>query len=122
MPKEEIANLALRRTLFFPSAEIYAGSPSGFWEFGPVGNAIREKIVALWRKQLVEKEGMLEISGSEILPEAVFRASGHLLNFTDPIVQCRKCNSLHRADKLIEANTKGIVPESLGSQELGNLI
>ena len=122
MPKEEIANLALRRTLFFPSAEIYAGSPSGFWEFGPVGNAIREKIVALWRKQLVEKEGMLEISGAEILPEAVFRASGHLLNFTDPIVQCKKCNSLHRADKLIEAYSKGIVPESLGTAELDGLI
>lgn len=122
MPKDETANLALRRTLFFPSAEIYAGSPSGFWEFGPVGTAIRERIVALWRRQLVEKEGMLEISGAEILPEAVFRASGHLDNFNDPIVQCLKCNSLHRADKLIEAHSKGIVPESLSTTELDKLI
>ena len=122
MPKEEIANLALRRTIFFPSAEIYAGSPSGFWEFGPVGTAIRERIVALWRRQLVEKEGMLEISGAEILPEAVFRASGHLQNFDDPVVQCLKCNSLHRADKLIEAHSKGVVPESLSTTELDKLI
>ena len=122
MPKEEISNLALRRTLFFPSAEIYSNSPSGFWEFGPDGEAIRRKIVHFWRKALVEKEGMIEVSGAQILPEAVFRASGHLENFNDPIVQCRKCNALHRADKLIEAHSKGIVPESLSTKELDKLI
>jgi len=73
-------------------------------------------------KQLVEKEGMVEIFGSQILPEKVFEASGHLQNFNDPIVQCTKCNSLHRADKLIEVHSKDIVPESLGTAELDKLI
>ncbi len=122
MPKEEIANLALRRSLFFPSADIYSKAPSGFFEFGPDGETIRRKIVNLWRKQLVEREGFVEIFGSEILPEAVFKASGHLQNFNDPIVQCEKCNSLHRADKLIEAHSNGIVPESLSTKELDKLI
>lgn len=122
MPKEEIANLALRRSLFFPSAGIYPGAPSGFFEFGPDGETIRRKIVNVWRKQLVEREGMVEIFGSQILPEPVFEASGHLENFNDPIVQCRKCNSLHRADRLIEAHSKGIVPESLSTKELDKLI
>jgi glycyl-tRNA synthetase len=122
MPKEEIANLALRRSLFFPSAGIYSGSPSGFFDFGPDGETIRRKIVNLWRKQLVEREGFVEVFGSQILPEAVFKASGHLQNFNDPIVQCKKCNSLHRADKLIEAHSKGIVPESLSTKELDTLI
>ncbi len=122
MPKEEIANLALRRSLFFPSAGIYAGSPSGFFDFGPDGETIRRKIINLWRKQLVEKESMFEIFGSQILPEPVFRASGHIQNFNDPIVQCSKCNSLHRADKLIEVHSKGIVPESLSTTELDKLI
>ena len=122
MPKEEIANLASRRSLFFPSAEIYAGSPSGFFDFGPDGETIRRKIIGLWRKQLVEKEGILEIFGSQILPEQVFKASGHLENFNDPIVQCTKCNSLHRADKLIEAHSNDIVPESLSTTELDKLI
>jgi len=76
----------------------------------------------LWRKQLVEREGFVEVFGSQILPEAVFKASGHLENFNDPIVQCKKCNSLHRADKLIEVHSKGIVPESLSTVELGKLI
>ncbi len=122
MPKEEIANLALRRSLFFPSAEIYAKSPSGFWEFGPDGETIRRKVIGLWRKQLVEREGFAEIFGAQILPEPVFKASGHLQNFNDPIVQCKKCNSLHRADKLIETHSKDIVPESLSTKELDKLI
>jgi len=56
MPKEEIVNLALRRSLFYPAAEIYANSPGGFWDFGPDGHTIRRKVVELWRKEFVEKE------------------------------------------------------------------
>jgi len=122
MPKEEITNLALRRALFFPSAEIYPSAPSGFWEFGPVGNAIRRKIVDFWRKELVEKEGMMEIDGAQILPEDVFKASGHLESFNDPIVQCKKCHALNRADKLIATVSGDTVPESLATPELDKLI
>lgn len=119
---EDLMNLALRRSLFYPAAEIYSGAPSGFWEFGPVGEKIRSKVIDLWRKELVEKEGFLEIHGAQILPEAVFKASGHLASFSDPIVQCKKCNSLHRADQLIAEKTKDIVPESMAIEELSALI
>ncbi|MCX6798560.1 MAG: glycine--tRNA ligase [Candidatus Diapherotrites archaeon] len=122
MPKEDLVNLALRRSLFYSAAEIYAGSPSGFWEFGPVGEKIRRKIIDLWRKELVEREGFLEIFGAQILPEAVFKASGHLASFADPIVQCKKCNATHRADQLIAEKTNGIVPESMSTEELAKLI
>jgi glycyl-tRNA synthetase len=122
MPKEEINNLALRRALFYPAAEIYPDSPSGFWEFADAGEKIRRKIVDLWRKELVEKEGFIEIFGAQVLPEAVFRASGHLESFSDPIVQCKKCNSLHRADSLIAEKTGKVVPESLAATELDKLI
>ena len=66
MPKNEINNLALRRALFFPSAEIYSSAIAGFFEFGPVGASIRRKIIDFWRKELVEKEGFEEISGSQL--------------------------------------------------------
>ncbi|GAG52509.1 unnamed protein product, partial [marine sediment metagenome] len=56
MPKEELFNLALRRQLYFPAAEIYADAPAGFWDFGPIGVRIRNRIVELWRKELIEKE------------------------------------------------------------------
>ncbi len=112
MPKEEIINLALRRSLFYPSAEIYANAPSGFWEFGPDGEKIRRKVIDFWRKELVEKEEFQEIYGAQLLPEKVFEASGHLQSFNDPIVQCNKCHALHRADKLIEETSKESIPES----------
>ena len=122
MPKEEFQNLALRRNLFYPAAEIYSSAPAGFWDFGPDGATIRRKVIDFWRTELVQKERFLEIYGAQILPEAVFRASGHLESFNDPIVQCKKCNSLHRADKLIADAANDIVPESLSTPELDALI
>lgn len=122
MPKEEIQNLALRRALFFPTAEIYAERLAGFWDFGPDGTRIRRKIIDLWRKKLVEKEGFVEIHGSQILPERVFLASGHLQNFNDPIVQCKKCHAFFRADQLIQDSINTIVAEAISTDELNALI
>lgn len=122
MPKEEIFNLALRRALFYPSAEIYANALSGFWDFGPVGETIRRKIINFWRNELVEKEGFVEIFGAQILPEIVFKASGHLESFNDPITQCRKCHSFYRADKLIEEKTGKEMPEASPVEEFTKAI
>jgi len=122
MPKEEIANLASRRSLFYPSAEIYPNAPSGFWNFGPDGETIRRKVVEFWRNELVEKEGFFEVNGCQILPEPVFKASGHLENFNDPLVQCSKCHSLNRADELIELATKEKIPESMDTKKMDKLI
>ncbi len=122
MSHEEITNLALRKGFYFPTAEIYADSPGGFWEFGPLGERIRQNILKVWRRELVEREGFVEINGSQILPEKVFQASGHLENFNDPIVQCKNCHSLFRADNLIQNKINEIVPESISTKELDSLI
>ncbi|MFA4907322.1 MAG: glycine--tRNA ligase, partial [archaeon] len=116
--KETALNLCLRKSIFYPAAEIYANSPSGFYDFGPVGERIRRKVVGEWRRRMVESEGMLEILGAQILPEEVFRASGHLENFSDPIVQCVKCHSIYRADKLIEEKTGHAFPEATGEKQM----
>jgi glycyl-tRNA synthetase len=122
MGSQDILNLASRRSLFYPSAEIYSDSLAGFWDFGPYGATIRRKIIDVWRQHFLQKEGFVEIYGAQILPEPVFKASGHLDNFNDPIVQCKKCHSFFRADKLIEEKTGENVPESLGVKELGDMI
>ncbi len=111
MPYADVQNLALRRGLYFPSAEIYADAPAGFFYYGPEGTRIKQRLVQFWRKCLVENEGIYEIDGSIVLPEAVFRASGHLENFADPLVTCTKCNTPFRADKLIEEALKTEIPE-----------
>src|SRR3989338_2781977 len=119
---ERIMELASRRSIFYPAAEIYPNSPAGFWDFGPVGQAIRRKIVEVWRHEFVQKESMLEISGAQILPVTVFEGSGHVRSFADPVVRCLKCKRYERADHLISENIKKIVPESLPLEELEELI
>lgn len=110
MTYEDVMNLAVRRGLFFPTAEIYPNVPAGFFEFGPEGTKIRNKIIQFWRNELVEKEQALEIFGSIILPEIVWKASGHLDNFNDPIV-LGSDGTPYRADKLIEEKINHEIPE-----------
>ncbi len=64
-----------------------------------------------WRRHLVEKNEMMEIRGSQIMPQAVFESSGHLKGFSDPLTQCQKCHSMHRADKIISQATGEHIPE-----------
>jgi len=100
-----LVNLALRRSIFYPANEIYE-SPAGFYDYGPYGAAIKRKIVEGWRRQLLQKEKFLEIDGAMTMPEDVFKASGHLTDFNDPMTQCTKCNTIHRADQLLAEKGK----------------
>ncbi len=114
--------LMLRKSFFFPSAEIYGSGFGGFWDFGPYGTAIKRKIVELWRKELVEKENFLEVDGSLVLPKAVFDASGHSANFNDPLTQCGKCNSHYRADSLLSDHVNVNFPEGTPAEKFDKLI
>ncbi|NIO21468.1 MAG: glycine--tRNA ligase [Candidatus Aenigmarchaeota archaeon] len=118
---ENIHELADQRGLFFPSAEIHS-PPSGFWDFGHLGTILRRKITDLWRKEIVRKTDSLEIEGCLILPKQNFEASGHLKGFVDPLIQCKKCHKIFRADKLIEKKSKKEIPEALGTKEFDGLI
>lgn len=115
---EDAVNLALRRSLFYPSSEIYANSPAGFYNYGPYGCAIKRKIIESWRKELVQKENMLEIDGTICMPADVFKASGHLTGFNDPITKCKKCGAVYRADKLLTEITKKEFKEAMEEEEL----
>jgi glycyl-tRNA synthetase len=117
MSFEEATRLAQQRGFFFKSAESYPNSPAGFLDYGPLGVALRNRLVQLWRRVVVKRDGMIEIDGAQILPRAVFEASGHLASFSDPFVRCSKCGSVFRPDKLLEEKTKRQVPEKLGDAE-----
>ncbi|MBD3361509.1 glycine--tRNA ligase [Candidatus Woesearchaeota archaeon] len=114
---EDVVNLALRRSLFFPASEIYQNAPKGMFDYGPYGASIKRKVVDLWRKELVQKENFLEIDGAQIMPVDVFKASGHLKNFNDPVVQCLKCSSVFRADQLINEIAGKELPEAMANEE-----
>jgi glycyl-tRNA synthetase len=114
--------LALERGFYFPSCEIYADAPAGFWEYGPRGVSIKNKFIELWRRELVRRDGMMEIDGSQIMSKSVFVASGHIGNFTDPIIKCKKCNSTFRADRYITEKAGENVPERTADKEISQLI
>lgn len=119
---EKVTELALRRGFYFPSAEIYSGTPAGFYEYGPMGATLKRKFIELWRNLIVKYDDMLELDGTVTLPEVVFKHSGHLENFVDPIVECKKCKTIHRADALIESKTKKMIPEALPIKEFDKLL
>jgi glycyl-tRNA synthetase len=119
---EEVMKLALERGFYFPSCEIYSDAPAGFWEYGPTGVSMKNKFVELWRRELVRRDGMIEIDGCQIMSKSVFVASGHIGNFTDPIVKCTKCGSTFRADRYITEKTGENVPEKMTNEEIDALI
>lgn len=122
MNYEAVMKLALERGFYFPSCEVYADSQAGFWEYGPAGVSLKNKFLELWRRELVRRDAMLEIDGSQIMSKSVFEASGHLGNFADPIVRCTKCKSTFRADKMIAEITQIEIPESAPLQEFDDAI
>jgi len=119
---DKLSELAIRRGFYFPAAEIYPETPAGFWDYGPLGSALKRRIIDAWRKIIVKRDEMLEIDGAQILPESVFEASGHLKSFVDPLTECKKCRKIFRADRLIQDKTGKLVPEALSSEELDGLI
>jgi len=119
---DDATSLALRRAIFYQASEIYSSAPSGLYDFGPHGQAIRRNIAAFWRRQLVQRNQMLEIQGAQIMPKAVFESSGHLTGFSDPLTQCQKCHAMHRADKIVSDATGLQVPEGTQEAKLDELI
>ena len=105
---EDIQRVCLQRGIIFPTAEIYS-TISGFYEFGPVGFLLKKKLIDHWRESFVKSDdNIFEMEGCTVLPEKVFVAYGHLKSFIDPIIQCKKCKSLLKADDFIREKT-GII-------------
>ena len=122
MNYEEVMKLALERGFYFPSCEVYSDANAGFWEYGPSGVSLKNKFLELWRRELIRRDGMMEIDGSQIMSKSVFEASGHLGNFADPIIKCTKCNSTFRADRTIAEIANIEIPESADLNEFDNAI
>ncbi|MBR9682079.1 MAG: glycine--tRNA ligase [Candidatus Aenigmarchaeota archaeon] len=113
----DMESLAKRRGIFWQSSEIYGGL-SGFYEYGHIGTLLKRKIENIWRQYFLNlDDNFFEIEPSSIMPEKVFKASGHLDNFVDPIAKCKKCGTEHRADHIMEEflkeNFEGMTAEQL---------
>jgi glycyl-tRNA synthetase len=97
---EEIVALAKRRGFIFQSSEIYGGV-NGIWDYGPVGVEMKRNIrEAWWRDMVTLRDDVIGVETSVIMHADVWRASGHLENFTDQMVDCRTCKKRFRAEQL----------------------
>ncbi len=100
---EKVVSLAKRRGFIFPGSEIYGGLANS-WDYGPLGTELKNNIKQLWWKRFVQsRDDMVGIDAALIMNPKVWEASGHLKNFSDPLVECRKCHSRWRVDALHES-------------------
>ncbi|MEE9415680.1 MAG: glycine--tRNA ligase [Acidimicrobiales bacterium] len=101
---DKIVNLSKRRGFVFQSAEIYGGFRSTY-DYGPIGVLLLRNVKDQWWRQMVQlRHDVVGLDASILSPPAVWEASGHLDNFTDPLVDCRECNERFREDKLEDRN------------------
>lgn len=99
---ETIVNFAKSRGFIYQGSEIYGGL-SNTWDYGPLGINMKNNIKNLWIKKFVTetRENVL-IDAAILMNPKVWKASGHIDGFSDPLIDCKKCKTRHRADKLIE--------------------
>ena len=104
----KIVSLCKRRGYIFQSSEIYGGLKSCY-DYGPLGVELKRNIAAEWWRDVVyERENVVGMDGSIMMHSDVWKASGHLAGFSDPLVDCKNCKERFRADKqpTIEPGTK----------------
>jgi glycyl-tRNA synthetase len=105
---ETIVSLAKRRGFVFPSSEIYGGLGSA-WDYGPLGVELSNNVKqAWWRWMVYERDDIEGLDSSIILNRLVWKYSGHEETFNDFLVDCRKCKSRFRFDKLLEENRSAL--------------
>lgn len=99
---QKIVALCKRRGFVYPGSEIYGGL-ANTWDFGPLGLALKKNVKDLWWREFVEKEDRIYgLDGGIILSPKVWEASGHVENFTDPLVECKSCHTRFRSDQITD--------------------
>ncbi len=97
---EKISSLAKRRGFVFPSSEIYGGA-GATWDYGPLGVELKNNVKrAWWRSMVQERDDIVGLDGAILMHPRVWEASGHVENFTEPLVECANCKHRYRADEL----------------------
>ena len=113
---ETLVSLCKRRGFVFQSSEIYGGTGS-CWDYGPLGVELKNKIKHVWWRDFVQRRpDMVGLDASILMHSSVWKASGHVDHFTDPMVDCRECRHRFRADQLVETAVDALLPGHQGQQ------
>ena len=121
--QQDIVNYLKNYGFVYPNSEIYNGLANA-WDFGNVGAILKKNIKDLWYKYFISSHNeMVFLDSSIIYNSSVWKASGHLANFSDPLVDCKECKNRFRADKLIEEFLPGTeISESTDHKTLHDIL
>ena len=120
---EDLVNYCKQYGFIFQGSEIYNGLANS-WDFGPLGTLLKENLRNAWKQKFIqENKYNYGLDAAIIMNPKVWVASGHVASFADPLIDCKKCKSRHRADKLIEDFTNGeITADGWSNEEIENYI
>lgn len=124
---EKILSLAKNRGFVFQGSEIYGGL-ANTWDYGPLGIELKNNIKRVWWKKFIQESPYnVGLDAAIFMNPRTWEASGHVGNFSDPMMDCKECKSRLRADKLIEEyyfkeKNEDVVVDGLPFEELENII
>ena len=119
---DKIVALCKRRGFVLPGSEIYGGLANS-WDYGPLGVELKNNIKQAWWKRFVQlREDIVGIDAALIMNPKVWEASGHVANFQDPLIECKKCHERFRADYIKDGVCPSCGAKSFTSERMFNLM
>ncbi|MFV8475604.1 glycine--tRNA ligase [Mycoplasma sp. VS403A] len=119
---QTIVNHLKNSGFVFQGSEIYGGL-SNTWDYGPLGALLKDNISNAWKKEFVLREGNNFLIDSKILMNPnVWVTSGHVSNFSDPLIENKVNGKRYRADKLIQEYDENIIPEKMTFEEMTQFV
>ena len=119
---KDLANFAKTYGFIYQGSEIYGGL-ANTWDYGILGARLKNNLKDMWRKFFIQlRDNAYEIDASILMHPKVWEASGHIKNFSDPLLDCKECKMRVRADKLIEEFDSNIIADKMTDKEMEEFI
>ena len=119
---DEIVNHLITSGFVYPDSEIYGGL-SNSWDYGPLGVELKNNIKrAYWKKFVQESPTNVGIDAAILMNPGVWKATGHVATFSDPLIDCKNCHARHRADNLIEEQFPEVDVHGMSQEQMMEFI
>ena len=119
---KDLVNYAKTYGFIYQGSEIYGGL-ANTWDYGILGARLKNNLKDMWRKFFIQlRDNAYEIDASILMHPKVWEASGHVKNFSDPLLDCKECKMRVRADKLIEEFDSTIIADKMTDNEMEKFI
>ena len=115
---EEMMAYCNQYGFIFQGSEIYGGL-ANTWDYGPLGTRLKNNIKDAWRYYFIQtRDNSYELDSDILMNPTVWKASGHLDSFTDPLLDCKECKTRHRADNLIHSFDPKVNADAMSQEEM----